>query len=368
MSRPLTLFSSLLLLAGAAAAQRMPIPGDPGRMLALVDLRPLFPKEDGPDLVLLPAEPEGARPVPLPKPGVAAEGKEAPVGIAPAPADPVQQAAEATRRAARVEEAALEQRRSSAEGLTEFVRAYVTPPLGPGDDVRLVGDRFLAVLGSQEQVLSVEQLVADAVRQRETAIQFEVRLFEVPPRLYAAEVAAFFDAQGAAANQPSRQLEQQKADALVARLNKADCPSLAAPKVLVRPLQRCHLFTGNHISYIRDFQLERQEGAMIANPMIGTVLDGTSIDAIATVRDGAILLRCTIEDSDVELPIPEFKSDLGAGVPVTVQLPTTRTVRFEHAARLPKATASVVAARRADGTWLLAVVTAAQTALPLQAK
>ena len=60
--------------------------------------------------------------------------------------------------------------------VADMVRRFLEPALGPGDDCKVLGDRWLSVLGSPVQIAGVEHLLALAARERERETTIEVQL------------------------------------------------------------------------------------------------------------------------------------------------------------------------------------------------
>jgi hypothetical protein len=62
---------------------------------------------------------------------------------------------------------------------------------------------------------------------------------------------------------------------------------------------------------------------------------------------------------EVEKPIAEYKTTVaGTTLPVTIQLPRLTATRLTQAAVLAEGSLEVLAARKLDGSWLLALVSA----------
>jgi type II secretory pathway component GspD/PulD (secretin) len=86
-----------------------------------------------------------------------------------------------------------------------------------------------------------------------------------------------------------------------------------------------------HTSYIRDFDVEIAQAAAVANPIVDVVRDGVVLDVRPVVsadrRFITMELRPTV--MALQFPIPTFTTTLGAGQPVSIQLPdvTLQSVR-----------------------------------------
>jgi type II secretory pathway component GspD/PulD (secretin) len=85
------------------------------------------------------------------------------------------------------------------------------------------------------------------------------------------------------------------------------------------------------IAYIRDFEVEIAQAAAVANPVIGTVYDGVTLDVRPIVDSELKFITMDIRPTvmTLQLPIPTFTTTLGVGQPISIQLPETtrQTVR-----------------------------------------
>ena len=106
---------------------------------------------------------------------------------------------------------------------------------------------------------------------------------------------------------------------------------IVAPRLLVYNNTRAHMQALRSTSYISDFGVEIAQAAAVANPIVGVVRDGVVLDVRPVVsadrRFVTMELRPTV--MSLQFPIPTFTTTLGAGQPVSIQLPVTnlQTVR-----------------------------------------
>lgn len=305
------LFLSCALAALPLAAQELPLPGDVGRRLHVFDLHRLRPSG------------------------------------AVAPESPAERMAGPAARADTLDLAAV-------------LRQHVEPPLGAGDDLTVLGGRWLTLLGSPQQIASLDGLLHHAERHRDVLVTTTVRLARLPAATFRDRVQqqlppragtpAACEAVLTAAT--VRQLEQVLQET-------ADAEVVAAPRVTTQPLQRASITMLEPISYVQDFTLERHGEQVIADPVVGVVEHGVRADLFAVpLADGTIAVHCDVLSQQVQQPIPSFETDLGIGTPVTIQLPRTTGVRFRQAAALAPGHVAVLASQQIDGDWLLALVEA----------
>jgi hypothetical protein len=312
---------SLLSFTPLLLAQGMPVPDGKGRMLQLFDLHrcraSAWPDQDAagpqgglrPDAAAVPDQPPAARP------------------------------------------------HQDEQYLADFLRPFVEPPLGPGDDLKVLGGRWLTMLGDPTQVANFERLMAGVVTNRELLVTTSMRIVHMERQPFERRLQPMLTAKAGAEATFECVLPAAKAAELVAAIEGADV--LEAPRLTVSPLQRASMSVRQDISYVQDFTLARHADAVVADPVIGVVWDGLEIDLCAIVlADGLVALRCDVQSQQVQQPMPKFETDLGTGAPVTIQLPRTTGVRFRQTARVAAGELIVLAAQKVDGDYLLAIVEA----------
>ena len=99
--------------------------------------------------------------------------------------------------------------------------------------------------------------------------------------------------------------------------------TLTAPKLTVYNTQRANLTVLNEIAYIKDFDVEIAQAAVIADPIVDKIREGVVLDVKPIVshdrRFVTLELRPTV--ATVVRPIRQFQTQLGVGSAVTLQLP-----------------------------------------------
>lgn len=248
----------------------------------------------------------------------------------------------------------------TAQRLAEVLRQHVEPPLGVGDDLAVLGGRWLTLLGSARQIHSLERLLAHTEQQRDALVTATVRLARVPDATFQRQVRLELVPRQDEPKTFEAVLSPAAAGRLERLLRSAEGAEIvAAPRLTVHPLQRASLSLLEPISYVRDFTLERHGDRVIADPVVGVVEDGVRAELCAVpLADGTIAVHCDVVSQQVQQPIPSFETDLGVSAPVTIQLPRTTGVRFRQAAVLASGQVVVLASQQVDGDWLLALVEA----------
>ncbi len=119
---------------------------------------------------------------------------------------------------------------------------------------------------------------------------------------------------------------------------------LTAPSLTVYNTQRANITVVNQISFIEDFDVEVAQTAFIADPVIGVIQDGLTLDVRPTVSNDRQFITLELRPTIAELvtPIQTFQTLLGAAIaitaaqnPVTIQLPELDLKVAESTVRIP---------------------------------
>jgi Flp pilus assembly secretin CpaC/tetratricopeptide (TPR) repeat protein len=100
---------------------------------------------------------------------------------------------------------------------------------------------------------------------------------------------------------------------------------ITAPRLLVYNNTRANMSVARQTTYIKDFDVEIAQAAAVANPVIGVVRDGVSLDVRPVVSADRKFITMELRPTvlDLVLPIPTFVTTLGVGQPIKIQLPQT---------------------------------------------
>jgi hypothetical protein len=305
----------LLCLTSNLVAQKLLLPDGSDRILQLFDLRPVLGEDkQGPKLVV-----------------------PAPVIKEPAPVHRSHHAA-------------------------DMVRRFLEPALGPGDDCKVLGDRWLSVLGSPVQIAGVERLLALAAREREqeTTIEVKLELMQFDDKAFGTVKEGLAEVVRGTRVDHEAVLDADAARAFEAKIQPLAGERLQAPHLLVLPLQHSSMSLRRSSSYVKDFVCTRVGDNVVAEPVVDVVWDGNRTEVCATLLpDGMLGVWCDVTVQEVEQPIAEFQTTVGLlKTPVTIQLPRVTGARFEQTAVLAPGALIVVATQKVDGSWLLATVRA----------
>jgi tetratricopeptide (TPR) repeat protein len=124
----------------------------------------------------------------------------------------------------------------------------------------------------------------------------------------------------------------------------ANIRELTAPRLTVYNTQRANITVVNQISFVQDFDVEVAQTSFIADPVIGVIQDGLSLDVRPTVSNDRQYITMELRPTtvDLETPIETFTTLLGAAIatvssqnPVTIQLPQLDMRVAESTVRIP---------------------------------
>ncbi len=308
----------VFLTAGALCAQEVPVPDGKGRLLRLFDLDRVRAVEDAP------AETTGA--------------DAAPAGTPP-PKDPVALSAPPIDTAS-------------------FLRSFLEPPLGAGDDLQVLGGRWLTLLGRPAQAAALEALLASAAEFAQDFVEVEIEVLVVPKATFESCCARPLAA-GRRDNAARWQLamSHDDADTMLAAARAANASEIVGPRLTTSPLQAAVLQIAHQISYIKDFTVSRTTDGVIADPVVDTVVDGITAEVRALpLRSDVVAVACKLRVQQVEQPIAEYETTIAEKQKVKVQLPRVSGIEFEQTARLRTDERVVFAAQKANGDYVMALV------------
>jgi type II secretory pathway component GspD/PulD (secretin)/tetratricopeptide (TPR) repeat protein len=114
--------------------------------------------------------------------------------------------------------------------------------------------------------------------------------------------------------------------------------TLTAPVITVYNTQRANLTVVNQLSYIQDFDVEVAQTSFIADPIVGIIQDGLSLDVRPTVSNDRRYITLELQPTVADLlePIPTFATSLASSfAPVIIQLPELRLQQARTTVRIP---------------------------------
>lgn len=114
--------------------------------------------------------------------------------------------------------------------------------------------------------------------------------------------------------------------------------TLTAPTITVYNTQRANLTVVNQLSYIQDFDVEVAQTSFIADPIIGVIQDGLTLDVRPTVSNDRKYITLELQPTVAKLvePIPTFSTTLASSFsPVIIQLPELKMQKARTTVRIP---------------------------------
>ncbi len=112
-----------------------------------------------------------------------------------------------------------------------------------------------------------------------------------------------------------------------------------APRITVFNTQRANVGAINQTSYIRDFDVEIAQTSFVADPIVGIIQDGITLDVRPTVSSDRRYVRLTLQPTVAELvrPIQTFSTAfVDDSAPIVIQLPELRLQRVRTQVTLPQ--------------------------------
>ena len=194
---------------------------------------------------------------------------------------------------------------------------------------------------------------------RDELATLTVTLVTVPPAFFDRTLRPLLVARAGAATTYEMVLSAATATELQRTIETSDAEVLSAPRVTLSPLQRATVSMLEQISYLKDYTLVRRGDELIADPLVDVVHDGVHAELFAVLlADGRLGVQCEVEMQTVVRPIHRVQTDIGAGQPVTIELPRTTGVRFQQTAQMAPGEVVALASQKVDGDYLLALVEA----------
>ncbi len=257
--------------------------------------------------------------------------------------------------------AAPEPQPKQLQALGEFLRNFVDPPLGSRDDLQPLAGRWLAMVGTAAQIASVERLLATAKARRAEWLEVEVRFIYMSAKAFNLALRdKLVGVERGTTTTHEMVFPAARAKVLLAQIIAAGAEVHESPRLTVWPLQNATMSVINQTAYVKDFTITAKDGTFIAEPVVGVVWDGVKADVVACFEpDGTIGVSCDVQCQEVVRPIAEFQTTLpGTTLPAKIQLPRTHGVHLRQVAHVRDGELLVLAAPRADGDYLVAVMTA----------
>lgn len=133
-------------------------------------------------------------------------------------------------------------------------------------------------------------------------------------------------------------LDDTQVEAILRAVQKSSMAEIVkAQNLTVFNGQRANIVNQDHITYLQDFEVEIAQGAVIADPVLGVITDGTILDVRPVVsadrRFVTMEVRPTV--ADLVQPIRLFRTSLAIGNEVEIMLPEMQIQRVRTTVTIP---------------------------------
>ncbi len=128
------------------------------------------------------------------------------------------------------------------------------------------------------------------------------------------------------------------AEAILRAVSKSSNSEIIhAPNLTVYNGQRAHINVLNHISYVKDFEVEIAQGAVIADPIVAILRNGPQLDVRPVVSSDRRFVTMEVRPTLLDLvePIQIFRTSLAVGNEVELQLPEMHIQRLRSTVTIP---------------------------------
>ena len=116
---------------------------------------------------------------------------------------------------------------------------------------------------------------------------------------------------------------------------------IQAPSLTVYNGERAHVTMVDHVSYLKDFDSEIAQSAVVAEPVIAVVKDGIILDVKPVVSSDRRFITMELRPTVALLKrnelggLPQFTTGLGVGESITIELPEMEIKRLRTTVTIP---------------------------------
>jgi type II secretory pathway component GspD/PulD (secretin) len=133
-------------------------------------------------------------------------------------------------------------------------------------------------------------------------------------------------------------LDDTQLEAIVRAVQKYErVNTVTAPKLVVTNTQRANITVINHVAYVKDFDVEIAQAAVIADPIVDVVKEGVILDVRPTISSDRRFVTLELRPTVATLvrPIRTFTTTLGVGTAVTFEVPELRKESIKTTVVMP---------------------------------
>ncbi len=133
-------------------------------------------------------------------------------------------------------------------------------------------------------------------------------------------------------------LEDTEVEAIFRAVRKSErATTLTAPSLTIANNQRAYLNVINQTSYIKDYDVEIAQAAVIADPIVAIANEGVilGVKPVVSADRKFVTLEIRPTVAVLQQPIATFQTSLATGSPVTIQLPQLDIQRIRVTVTIP---------------------------------
>jgi len=226
------------------------------------------------------------------------------------------------------------------ESVATMVRAFVRPELVANEEVRALGERWLAVVARGEQHAWIDQYLATTLEAQPPVGLLRVEVVTIPEPVFARDVAAALAPEGKVAAEVTVLQAGPATSFFLERLRahpEAAVLPVLMPQagVVLQKLVPCSMAAVQQTAYVRDFEVEVANTSFTCDPIVDVVQDGFTLRVTAAPGKAGLGLALHAVWAELMRPIPTFTTTLAGSIaPVTIQLPEVRQVQVEATVEL----------------------------------
>ena len=260
-------------------------------------------------------------------------------------------------------------RKERLDRIASFARTFVQPPLAAEEDITSLSGRYLVALARPAQQKWIEQLLQRNIEEGQHQIDLEIRLLGIQDKDFDGLMPPFgTDPEPVTPNKPievspgryQAMLDDTELNLILRACEKMkSVDMLTAPRILLNRMTPATIQVGEEVDFIKDYDVQVKDGKQVAKPVREQLFDGMRIDAsCGLVQDDLLGISFRYQQRKVEKPIPEFKTTIGVGNTVTVQLPASTLLELEQQLEMLDGQTAMLAVRNGKGPHLMFLVRA----------
>lgn len=246
----------------------------------------------------------------------------------------------------------LERLKGVSASLAHCLCSFIQPALLRNEDVQIVGGSHLVATARPEQHAWIVRFLEGQILRLPEQIFIETKILTIEALRFASlEIG----------DQPrifSGGAELENFRKSLAEDNDGIIDEVIAPKLITFGLQDFQMYVTKPITYVKDFDVEIVDGAILADPVLETIEDGIRFGGrVVNLGDGVIGVSCKLTLTKVEQPIQIVEIELGdTGLKGEIQLPKIEKLEIDATAVIPDSGAAIFPGPEIDGRHTLVLI------------